>query len=562
MEKLIKLTLKYSSSFFTFNIIGILCYMTLIVSQDAHSSNSLSNINYGEGTFRYIEQPTLDTLVEEILSQKNIQNGDIVNIIEPYDGVHIPSDIATFIVKWNSIKKYNWLLSVIKDTETVLNVLTDNNTWLPNNEVLKLLEWQSSEDVKYILNIKAIAPASSQVVDQKNITIYLSRDTLDAPLLYLKKEVPFSVAQANPEDTQWIRADLNKPNPKKLILDGLPVCGNCHSFAQDVNLFGTDLDFNGDKGSYLITTKINGEENSKDEIISFTSQDKLNKGKTLGLFSKISADGRFIFTTVEERSLFIRMNDSAFSQLFYPVSGKIGVFDRVSANLFHMNGASSEEYVQTAPELSPDGKTLVFSRSKVSKKLSQAVDDETTNNEPITSNIEELNSKYPIQFDLFTVPFPNPLNKLAKPLLGASNNGMSNYFARYSPDGKWIVFCQSPTGLVLQPNSKLYIIPANGGVAKALDSNVKLMNSWHSWSPNGKWIVFSGKDNNPVTELFIAHIDDHGKASSPLRLFRLSSHNEALMVPEWIPKVSEKLSNIKFNFNIDGSKQSKNGNIR
>ena len=40
---------------------------------------------------------------------------------------------------------------------------------------------------------------------------------------------------------------------------------------------------------------------------------------------------------------------------------------------------------------------------------------------------------------------------------------MSNYFARYSPDGRWIVFCRAKSYMLLQRDSELYILPAEGG---------------------------------------------------------------------------------------------------
>ena len=73
-----------------------------------------------------------------------------------------------------------------------------------------------------------------------------------------------------------------------------------------------------------------------------------------------------------------------------------------------------------------------------------------------------------------------------EPLEGASNNGMSNYFPKFSPDGKWIVFCRAKSFMLLQPDSALYIIPAEGGEARRLACNTRRMNSWHSWSPNSK----------------------------------------------------------------------------
>ncbi len=43
---------------------------------------------------------------------------------------------------------------------------------------------------------------------------------------------------------------------------------------------------------------------------------------------------------------------------------------------------------------------------------------------------------------------------------------MSNDFPKVSPDGKWIVFVQNKSGLLMRPDSKLYIVPAGGGEAR------------------------------------------------------------------------------------------------
>ena len=99
---------------------------------------------------------------------------------------------------------------------------------------------------------------------------------------------------------------------------------------------------------------------------------------------------------------------------------------------------------------------------------------------------------------------------------------MSNYFAKYSPDGKWIVFCKAKSFMLLQPDSELYIIPAEGGEPRRLRCNTSRMNSWHSWSPNGKWLVFSSKANGPYTQLFLTHIDDEGNSTPPVLLDRLT----------------------------------------
>ena len=49
---------------------------------------------------------------------------------------------------------------------------------------------------------------------------------------------------------------------------------------------------------------------------------------------------------------------------------------------------------------------------------------------------------------------------------------MSNNFPKVSPDGKWIIFVQCKNGLLMRPDSKLYIVPFEGGVARPLESNL------------------------------------------------------------------------------------------
>ena len=169
----------------------------------------------------------------------------------------------------------------------------------------------------------------------------------------------------------------------------------------------------------------------------------------------------------------------------------------------------------------------------VLKKIVEKESSETT--------IHELNTRYPYRFDLCTLPFPNPGAETPRLLEGASNNGKSNYFPRYSPDGRWILFTQAPTGLVLQPQSRLCIIPAIGGEARELKCNTPRMNSWHSWSHDGRWIAFSAKGQGPETEIFLTRFHENGETSRAVRLHRLSRARHACVVPEFLPPAAKTL---------------------
>ena len=145
-----------------------------------------------------------------------------------------------------------------------------------------------------------------------------------------------------------------------------------------------------------------------------------------------------------------------------------------------------------------------------------------------------LDGREEFRFDLYRVPFNDGKGGTAEPLAGASHNGMSNYFPKYSPDGKWIVFCQAKAFMLLQPDSQLYMIPAAGGSARRLQCNTSRMNSWHSWSPNSKWLVFSSKANSPFTQLFLTHIDPDGNSTPPVLLSHFTSADRAANIPEFV----------------------------
>jgi tetratricopeptide (TPR) repeat protein len=199
-------------------------------------------------------------------------------------------------------------------------------------------------------------------------------------------------------------------------------------------------------------------------------------------------------------------------------------------------GASDSAYVQCNPVWSSDGKQVAFLRAKAipawpafnSARAAFA-------NDPLET---------PIKYDLYHVPFNGGMGGKAEPIQGASTTGKSVSFPKYSPDGKWIVFVQAKNGLLMRPDSKLYIIPAEGGKARELACNLPLMNSWHSFSPNSKWLVFSSKSFSPFTQMFLTHIDENGNASPAILVLNSTAPNRAANIPEFVNIEAEGISGI------------------
>ncbi len=211
-----------------------------------------------------------------------------------------------------------------------------------------------------------------------------------------------------------------------------------------------------------------------------------------------------------------------------------------------MPGADDPEYVQSNPTWSPDGKSIVFARTKAYRK--DAIANATSVLLSEKDVPEFVKDKQPFKFDLYRVPFNDGRGGKAEPIEGASHNGKSNYFAKFSPDGKWIIFCKAENYMLLMPDSELYIIPAEGGEARRLRANTPRMNSWHSWSSNGRWLVFSSKANTAYTQLFLTHIDEDGQSTPPVVLERFTGSDRAANIPEFVPLPADAIAKIKEQF--------------
>ena len=237
---------------------------------------------------------------------------------------------------------------------------------------------------------------------------------------------------------------------------------------------------------------------------------------------------------------------SGSSQLFFPIKGILVVYDREAGTFKPLPGADDPAYVQSNPTWSPDGKYVVFARTKTYRKES------ITNAKSVLLDEKDvpefIEKKEPFKFDLYRVPFNDGKGGTPEPIEGASHNGMSNYFAKFSPDGKWIVFCKARDFMLLMPDSELHIIPAEGGEARRLRANTPLMNSWHSFSSNGRWLVFSSKANTPYTQLFLTHIDDEGNSAPPVVLERFTGTDRAANIPEFVPVAADTIAKIQEQF--------------
>lgn len=395
------------------------------------------------------------------------------------------------------------------------------------------------------------AGLDGEIAARSVVRFRVSSDTVDWPLFYREVNLPFSEAVKDPSRIRWRFGGIESPAGPPVVLANLPVCGNCHSFSADGQHLAMDVDYANSKASYIITKTAPEMRLNTSDLITWNDFRKEDGQQTFGLLSQISPDGRFVLSTVKDRSVFVPRPDLAFSQLFFPLKGILAVYDRRERVFSALPGADDPQYVQSNPTWSPDGQWVVFARNRAAD-LEKPQDTSRILLTPDECE-EFLKRGKEFRFDLYRVPFNGGKGGRPEPLRGASANGRSNYFPKYSPDGRWIVFCQASNYMLLQPDSELFIIPAEGGEARRLACNLNRMNSWHSWSPDGKWLVFSSKAHSDYTQLYVSRVDANGESSPPVWLAHMVEENRAANIPEFVRLPADGIARIREQFLDDYS---------
>jgi len=432
-----------------------------------------------------------------------------------------------------------------------------DHTWRPDPKTWEEIKKRSVESQATVLITGFASEKDRQPLSSAQVTILTSKDPVATPIFY--RDVPLI-----PPDLSTTQRGVIKPLPDSVlpmikwrlryinktesttVMTGLPTCANCHSFSRDGKTMGIDVDGPAnDKGLYAMIPLKKVSTISNDYVLHWSAFSEEKSQKRFGFMSQVSPDGKYVVNSIDVpyahgMRILDRLYNGfyanyGFGQVFYPTRGVLAWYSKESGKLQPLPGADDPAYVQTSAFWSPDGKYLIYSRASARDPYPAGYKRSTYANDP---------NETQIQYDLYKIPFNDGKGGTPERIVGASENGMSNNFPKVSPDGKWIVFVQCKNGLLMRPDSKLYIVPFEGGEARPLESNMAVMNSWHTFNPNGRWLAFSSKTPSLYTHLYLTHIDEQGHASPPVVVENATASNRAVNIPEFVNLGPEGLDHI------------------
>jgi hypothetical protein len=188
----------------------------------------------------------------------------------------------------------------------------------------------------------------------------------------------------------------------------------------------------------------------------------------------------------------------------YDTLSDVVVLDIRKNKVITSNLISQEDYLETFPEFSSDGKKLFFCTAKRVK---------------LPDEYQKL------QYSLCSIDFTDgKLGEKVDTLYNGPAHNKTVSELKASPDGKFITFvCFSYGTFALWHNdAHLYnynLTTQEVDTLPGLNNNKKYSNSYHSWSSNSRWIAFASKrDNGMYGKIYFSYVDKNGKAHKPFVL--------------------------------------------
>ncbi len=475
----------------------------------------------GEGAYQAhkLEFTTGATKVVRLRSQtvhKERWAPRFLTITYPPEGAVFPPNLCSPFVEWSDVHNNLWQVTVsVPDASLEWTFLSAKQRWRIPDGVWRRVK-QHAVGSRATLCVKGIkhrrlwSKGRQSVHRSQGVNFRVSEDPADNAVVYRLIAPPVH----NFKTPDMFVRDIRERRQKLFLSARQQYCLNCHSFSSKT----------GTQGKLALQVRYRGTERPSHGMYFAVYDIDKQRGRKMILPFRIQMT-TFMAWSPDETKLALSANQQIGG--FKPVvletqaSGEptsdIAVYDVTDGTVSMLPGASGPKDLEIYPAWTPDGKSMVFSSAPTGRHPAQT------------------------RYEIFILPYNDGRGGRREPVRGASQNGKSNYFSRFSPDGKWFTFTRSDYGSLIKASSDIYIMPADLKTdPRPLECNTPYTaDSWHSWSSNSRWIVFATKrDDGILARLYMTHIDKDGHASPAVRLPLENPHTRMCFnIPEFVANV-------------------------
>jgi hypothetical protein len=434
-----------------------------------------------------------------------------LQIVYPEDGSLFPPNLCAPYVEWEDPSNNLWqvLLEYGNGSESE-TFLTREKRWrIPSKLWKQVCRRALTSDARLQikgLKLNGAGDKAGEVQASESVHFRISRDRADNFIVYRLVSPPFSSSKT---PDLFIR-DIRKDEPKLFLSARREYCVNCHSFSSK----------QGNRGKLSLQVRSMAPGEKKLPVYVGVYDIDRHTGFRVQLPFEIQMTTYMAWSPDHTKLAFSANQKIAAlkpvlyeTQLAGMATSDIAVYDLTRDEAFLLPAASDPNMLEVYPRWSPDGTRIVFSRGPVGPHPAHVI------------------------YDLYEVPLDAGRESAARPIEGAVNNGRSNYFPRFSPDGKWFSFCQCDGGDLIRSSSDIYLMRGDlKGPARRLECNVPYAaDSWHSWSSNGRWLVWASKREGGIyAYLYLTHIDEYGHDSPAIRLPITERPHASFNIPEFV----------------------------
>ncbi len=255
----------------------------------------------------------------------------------PTDNTLLPSDIAPITFRGEDTTSADgWHIRIDFAEGEPIRCGSPKSQWIPDEALWEKIKTRSTGAPA---TIHIIGTDHFKAYSLGSVRIQTSPDPVAAPIFYREVNLPFQEAVKDPSRIRWRFGSVASRQSPPIVLQNMPVCGNCHSFSADGSVLGMDVDYANNKASYVLTNTAPEMTLATSDIITWSDYRREDNQQTFGLLSQVSPDGRYAVSTVKDRSVFVPQDNLAYSQLFFPIKGILAVYDRQTKEYRALPGA-------------------------------------------------------------------------------------------------------------------------------------------------------------------------------------------------------------------------------